>query len=247
MGEAKKGWEGLGAPQVKEELLQTPLGGSSRAQGEALAGALGISLDIICFRLYKNKLRGGGSAEGRNGGRWGRARPGSSQKNNSSPLARSQEKAAEHPQGQEAPEPGKKRLHGPCSCHGPQRWACLSAFSGAGKKGGWDEKKHPGSRAWPDGPWVTPARLRPPHSGRFSRAWKHKTSHAGCQGGVGPGLVALGEEPGSGRGPCSSTLLLQQLRSPLPKPLLPQEQFVTSLCSSDSFGVFSRAQGQELQ
>lgn len=111
---------------MKEGLLQTSPGGSGgrsrrrRAEGEALAGALGISLCIICFGLYKNKLRGGGSGEGRDEGCWGRGRPGSSQKNNSSPLARSQEKAVEHPQGQKASEPGKKRLRGPCSCHGPR-------------------------------------------------------------------------------------------------------------------------------
>lgn len=106
-------------------------------------------------------------------------------------------------------------------------------------------------------PGVTPAspapmllaRLRPPNSGRFSRAWKHKTSHGWCQGG-GTGRKTRALSP---RGDPQVGWHLPrdapnpQLWTPLPKPLVPQELLVTSLCSVDSFGVCCRALGQELQ
>ncbi|XP_058717331.1 uncharacterized protein LOC131590933 isoform X4 [Poecile atricapillus] len=87
------------------------------------------------------------------------------------------------------------------------------------------------------------ARLRPPNSGRFSRAWKHKTSHGHQTQGAFPELgntkhptagaravrdeVAPGEKAGLGAGATGTTpgpsgmLHEPQLQTPLPKPLLP--------------------------
>lgn len=176
---AKRGKKVLRPPEGQEGLLQAPLGteGEMRMAAQSPGGrhwrGLWESLYLICFSLFKNKLRssgrgevGGNTCAGGEGGRAGQRPAARKTTPHRSPRAR--KKAVEHPHGQEAPEPGKSRrqsLHGPSSCHGPQlctptaqgapRYAApctagkvLGTLLGGGREGGWDENKTP----WEHGP-----------------------------------------------------------------------------------------------